>query len=234
MESTLKAKLLLLTSQREVLEIESDAIHSELTSNGPNGEPPAGIKDSLVDSEGYPRADIDIHNVKIKRHRLAVINFDYNEIMKQIEKLLHEINSLEMIQTNVRTSCDGNNNSNNRNKVIAESKISNESGHVFSRQDAIPICKIDEILTDSPAAVAGLINEDELLMFGRLYLNHNESDNKSAALNAIGEIPSVVKDNINREIPLVVRRNGNDVLELKIVPRSWSGRGLLGCHLSPK
>ena len=45
-------KLNNLISQRDVLEIEADAIGSELTSPGPNGEPPAGIKDPVVDNEG--------------------------------------------------------------------------------------------------------------------------------------------------------------------------------------
>lgn len=42
----------------QALEAEAEAICSELTSLGPNGERPAGIKDSLVDSEGFPRSDI--------------------------------------------------------------------------------------------------------------------------------------------------------------------------------
>ena len=236
MDAPLKTRLRLLTSQREALEIEADAIHSELTSRGPNGEPPAGVKGSLVDSEGYPRADIDVHNVKIKRHRLAVVNFDYNEIMKQIENLLHEINSSEM-QQQPQNNANVTVNSSygvGSDKVMSESKASDRSSHVFSMLSAVPICKIDEILPDSPAASAGLVDEDELLMFGRLYVNPNEPDAQSAALNAISEIPSVVKEGINREIPLVVRRGGIDVLELKVIPRSWSGRGLLGCHLSPK
>ena len=52
MAHPLKQQLDSLILQRDVLEIEADAIHSELTSPGVNGEPPAGIKDSLIDSEG--------------------------------------------------------------------------------------------------------------------------------------------------------------------------------------
>lgn len=70
----LKKELELLTSQRQALEIEASAIYSELTSAGPNGEPPAGIKDPIVDNEGFPRGDIDLYNVRNKRKRLNVIN----------------------------------------------------------------------------------------------------------------------------------------------------------------
>ena len=38
--------------QRDDLEAEADAISDYLLSPGPNGEPMAGIKDPLVDSEG--------------------------------------------------------------------------------------------------------------------------------------------------------------------------------------
>ena len=43
----LTAHLQLLHAQRATLEIEADAIKSELTSPGLNGQPPAGIKDTL-------------------------------------------------------------------------------------------------------------------------------------------------------------------------------------------
>ena len=68
-----------LSAQKELIEIECEAITSELTTVGPNGQPPAGIKDALVDSEGYPRADVDIYNVKSKRKRLSELNTGNNE-----------------------------------------------------------------------------------------------------------------------------------------------------------
>ena len=46
-------RLNMLLAQREALEMEADAIGSELKSPGPNGEPPAGLKDPLVDAEGF-------------------------------------------------------------------------------------------------------------------------------------------------------------------------------------
>ena len=60
---------------------------------GPNGEPPAGIKESLIDAEGYPRGDVDIVNVKNKRRRLAEINTDFKVIMKQIEKHMLDLHA---------------------------------------------------------------------------------------------------------------------------------------------
>ena len=86
---SLREKLNQMQAQREALEIEADAIASELNSVGPNGEPPAGIKTLLVDSEGFPRGDIDLFNVRNKRQRLAIINTDHKALMGEIEKTLH-------------------------------------------------------------------------------------------------------------------------------------------------
>jgi hypothetical protein len=71
----LRDKLNSLIAQRSALEIEADAIHSELTSPGINGELPAGIKDKLVDNDNFPRGDIDIYRVTTLRSRLGIIYY---------------------------------------------------------------------------------------------------------------------------------------------------------------
>lgn len=68
-EADLRKALLLLQAQRDALEIEAAAIASELKSPGANGEPPMGVKGSLVDSDGFPLAGFDLFNVREKRHR---------------------------------------------------------------------------------------------------------------------------------------------------------------------
>ncbi|CAN0169615.1 unnamed protein product [Laminaria digitata] len=49
--------------------MEAAAIVNELKSPGANGEPPMGVKGSLVDSDGFPLAGFDLFNVREKRHR---------------------------------------------------------------------------------------------------------------------------------------------------------------------
>ena len=74
---------------------------------GPNGEPPAGIKDPLIDAEGYPRGDVDIVNIKNKRRRLAEINTDFKDIMKQIEKHMLDLHaSLPPVDANSSIAID--------------------------------------------------------------------------------------------------------------------------------
>ena len=197
-----------MVAQRDALELEADAIASELNSPGPNNEPPAGIKTSLIDKEGFPRGDIDLFNVKAKRQRLAVINTDHKALMSEIEKVLHmvhnELPSVEEMRSTMKAAA-----------------VQPDRDEFTSASTAFAI--IDQILDTSPAKEAGLINGDELLAFGRV------TAQTSDALNAV---PSVVRDNVNKRIPLTVRRGGN-IVSVVITPKSWGGRGLLGCHLTP-
>lgn len=64
-----KNEIMMLQAQRDALELEASAISSELNSPGSNGEPPVGVRGSLVDSDGFPLAGFDLFNVREKRHR---------------------------------------------------------------------------------------------------------------------------------------------------------------------
>ena len=52
-----------------------------------------GMKGNLVDSEGFPRADIDIPQVRSMRGRVACLQTDLSAVMKQIEQGLHELHA---------------------------------------------------------------------------------------------------------------------------------------------
>ena len=47
------------------------------------------MNDDLVDSEGYPRQDIDVYQVRHARHQIICLQNDHKEIMKKIEEGLH-------------------------------------------------------------------------------------------------------------------------------------------------
>jgi 26S proteasome regulatory subunit N4 len=195
-----------LVAQRDALELEADAIASELNSPGVNNEPPAGIKTSLIDKEGFPRGDIDLFNVRAKRQRLAVINTDHKILMSEIEKTLHLVHSELPAVDELRSA-------------LKNSTTSNEVITTLSKAFAI----IDEILEAGPASEAGLINGDELLAFGKV---------TSQTLDALNAVPSVVRENVGKGIPLQIRRQGS-TMRIYITPKTWGGRGLLGCHLTP-
>lgn len=232
--ATLRKELDSLLAQRTAYEIEADAIHSELTSPGPNGEPPAGIKDSLIDADGFPRGDIDIYNIRQKRHRLSEINYDYKQLMKRIESLTKDMFALKPLT------------SNSEEAVHADPTAPSHS--VASKHTAIPaalgpMAVLDEIILDSPAFSAGVRNGDRLLQFG--HVTH-------ATPNYMQSIAKLVGESVQKSISVVVERRRNvaessgdsaaavesttytnEIIQLTLVPRPWGGRGLLGCHLSP-
>ena len=63
-----RSQLKELERQRLALEDEAAAIVSELDGLG------VGLKDALVDAEGYPRADLDLYRVRSQRGRHAAIH----------------------------------------------------------------------------------------------------------------------------------------------------------------
>jgi 26S proteasome regulatory subunit N4 len=220
--SDVGATLLGLMSERDGLEAEADAIHSELSSPGPNGEPPAGLKSPLVDAEGFPRGDIDLYRVSHLRNRLAIINTDHKSLMKTIEKTLHSMHK------------DGLEEQSKEKSVVAPVSSASAStstaptSSVMSTATilAIPIAKVGEVMQGSPAEEAGLCNGDSLLAFGTV---------TARISNPLSQIPAEVSRNVNGGVDLVVRRNGvgGEVLTLTLRPRVWGGAGMVGCHLAP-
>ena len=86
--------------------------------------------------------------------------------------------------------------------------------------------KIVSVENGSPAEEAGLKPEDHIINFnGILY--------KGVSHNPLITLSEIVKSKIGEEIPVsIVRKNKDNILEmnnLKIIPHTWNGRGVLGC-----
>jgi len=92
--TTKRQQLLTLSTQKQTLEIEVNAIISELTTPQPNNAPPIGIDTPLVDNEGYPRSDIDVYRARQLRKRFHEIKTDYKVLEQRIERGLLEITAL--------------------------------------------------------------------------------------------------------------------------------------------
>lgn len=88
-----KDSLQRLNVQRQSLELEADAILSELTDHS-NGEP-MGVDTPLTDAEGFPRADIDVYRARALRGRLSVIRTDHKGLMQHIERTLQQLATLQ-------------------------------------------------------------------------------------------------------------------------------------------
>ena len=58
---------------------------------GASGAARPGV--ALTDSEGFPRADVDVHSVRIARQSLAQLQTDHVRVMKEIETAMFALHA---------------------------------------------------------------------------------------------------------------------------------------------
>lgn len=191
-----------------------------------------GLSDNLVDSEGFPRSDIDIPVVRAERHRLSELRNDHREITEKIDQNLQILHSARLASRSSppKESVQGNNEeSSNQNSPVVSAVPSASSYNVVLRDSpsamdvdviaSIPFVMVDEIADASPAAEDGLQLGDQIVKFG----------NVEAGENLLQRLASEAQTNQGCAIPVVVLRQGAPI-NLAVTPRTWQGRGLLGCH----
>ncbi|KAM3187647.1 hypothetical protein ACTXT7_001921 [Hymenolepis weldensis] len=69
-----------LEKRRKAIEAEIDA-YTEILKSNKN----VGMRGSLMDSEGFPRNDIDLVAVRMARNKIICLNTDYKELMTKLE-----------------------------------------------------------------------------------------------------------------------------------------------------
>lgn len=82
---------------------------------------------------------------------------------------------------------------------------------------SIPFAMVDEIADASPAAEDGLQLGDQIVKFG----------NVEAGDNLLQRLASEAQSNQGHAIPVALIRQGT-LVNIKVTPRTWQGRGLLG------
>lgn len=194
-----RSKVKELIIMKEKIEKEIKELHDVLSSHGN-----AGMNEPLVDQEGYPRNDVDVHQIRISRNKIACLQNDHKSLMKEIEEELHSLHSQnkpERMETETSTS--------KVNVII---------------QDAVePFATINMVSPGSPADIAGLRVGDEIIRFG--------SVNKSN-FQSLHSIAAVVSHSENKIVEITVKRGGMPT-RLVLTPKKWQGRGLLGCNIIP-
>lgn len=108
----------------------------------------------------------------------------------------------------------------------------------------IPFAKVHAVAPESPAAQAGLLENDLILQFGTISkqsclakgLDPFEEVAKLVPL-AAGEQQSITimieEPRGIRNIDSNVNRDPSSVVALQLTPKPWNGRGLLGCLIIP-
>jgi 26S proteasome non-ATPase regulatory subunit 9 len=229
-------RALKLMRAKDAIEAELSALTEELNSPGAEGAPPAGITGSLEDDEGVPRADLDIYDVRQKRHRVSCLQTDHKRIMASIEEAL--ANSGESAKaTSSSTKKETEAGTESMFDVISQSKpaLVPMGTTVFKTEQMLAdaFALVNEVAAGGPAEEAGLLVNDLLVKVGDIdHQNHRN-------LAAVGQL---IQSSEGRAVPIVVLRQPSESLalsnyqsfELSLTPQAWSGRGLLGCHLLPR
>ncbi|KAI5815092.1 hypothetical protein BZA77DRAFT_317001 [Pyronema omphalodes] len=210
-----------LMKTKEAIEEELKALGSVLDSHK------VTMKTSLTTFDGYPRDDIDIAQIRTTRTRIIRLRNDYKDIMKQIELGLHAHHAAISAASEKEAEEEA-----EKAAAAAAAAATEKLASGSSLTSAVvtataevttPFAKINSVESESPAEEAGLKRGDYLKKFGEVNaLNHD-------GLKALAK---EVTRNEGKEIPLLISRDNQDI-QLSLTPKSWSGRGKLGCHILP-
>ncbi|KAK4415100.1 26S proteasome non-ATPase regulatory subunit [Sesamum alatum] len=216
--TNLKTETMKLMEKRSGLEAEMNVIIERLCQ--PGGP---GLSGNLLDSEGFPRADIDIPTVRADRNRLAELRNDHKDITEKINQNIQLLHSATLAPrfASVKDSEPKDQDAN----VGMPSSFSNTiAGGASNAMDvdlvvSRPFAMVDEITEASPAAEDGLQLGDQIVKFGNVEIGEN----------LLQRLAAEAQQKQGQAVSLVVMRQGA-LINMTITPRVWSGRGLLGCH----
>ncbi|XP_060171774.1 uncharacterized protein LOC132602962 isoform X2 [Lycium barbarum] len=212
--TNLKAETMKLMDERANKETEMDVIIQRLSQ--PGGP---GLSGNLVDSEVFPRTDIDIPTVRADRHRLAELRNDHKIMTEKIDQNIQVLHSARLASTpsSVKDSDDapGLGVQGSAVNIATAATSAMDVDVVFSR----PFAVIDEISEASPAVEDGLQLGDQVVRFG----------NVQSGENILQRLAAESQSNQGCAVSMTVMRQGA-MTNVKVTPRAWQGRGLLGCN----
>ncbi|KAL6255693.1 hypothetical protein P5V15_012937 [Pogonomyrmex californicus] len=194
-----EAKDTVLQLMKEKDKIESDlrALKEILDSNH------IGMDEPLVDSEGYPKQEVDVYQVRHTRHKIICLTNDHKDVMKKIEEGLHKVHALAGASETEQSVSD-----------IPDSQ----------EMEALePFLRVNLVSPGSPAETAGIQVEDLILEFGSIHCRNFKS---------LADIGKLVENSRYKTIHVKIKRESN-VTVLTLTPRPWVGKGLLGCNVIP-
>ncbi|KAM9810900.1 26S proteasome non-ATPase regulatory subunit 9 [Neosynchiropus ocellatus] len=188
-----------LIKKKDEIEEQIKAYHDVLEDQG------VGLQTPLVDEEGFPRADVNLYQIRNARHNISCLQNDHKAIMVEIEEALHKLHAREKAK-----------------RAQDEVEAQAEAMDVQVTLPA-PFARVDAVTQGSPASGAGLKVGDEVIEFGSVTTNNFQN---------LQNIASAVQHSEGKPLRVSVIRNGQKV-QMSLTPQRWPGRGLLGCNIVP-
>ncbi|KAK1328620.1 hypothetical protein QTO34_012193, partial [Cnephaeus nilssonii] len=170
-----------------------------------------GMNEPLVDCEGYPRSDVDLYQVRTARHNIVCLQNDHKAVMKQVEEALHQLHARDK-EKQARDMAEA-----------QEEAMSQSLGQSEGLSPPQAFAKVNSISPGSPASIAGLQVDDEIVEFGSVNTQNFQS---------LQNIGTVVQHSEGKPLNVTVIRRG-EKHRLRLVPTRWAGKGLLGCNIIP-
>ncbi|KAM7416680.1 hypothetical protein PAMA_018642 [Pampus argenteus] len=188
-----------LIKKKDDIEEQIKAYYDVLEDQGVGSEGP------LVDTEGYPRADVNLYQIRAARHNISCLQNDHKAIMVEIEEALHQLHARDKAKRE-------------RDEVEAQEEAMEQQVVLPS-----PFAQVDAVTQGSPACGAGLRVGDEVVEFGSVNTENFQN---------LQNIASVVQHSEGKPLRVTVIRDGQKA-QMSLTPQRWSGRGLLGCNIVP-
>ncbi|GAB0096467.1 26S proteasome non-ATPase regulatory subunit 9 [Sergentomyia squamirostris] len=214
--SVKKEEVLKLMEEKTKFEQKLSELNQILEANG------VGMDEPLVDSEGFPRSDIDVYQVRTARQQIICTRNDLKALMMQIEQGLEHY----FAEQKSNASAGSSSGSSTTTKLADYSENGVGCSVAVTREVSTsytPICKVNLVATGGPAEQAGFRVGDEVIEFGSL---------NASNFRELAQIAEIVKNQQDSVIKVKIRRQ-NRLVPLDLIPRVWSGRGLLGCNVIP-
>ena len=179
---------------------------------------PVGLTGSLIDSEGFPRADLDHYSIREARNLLACTKTDLAAVQKDIFTRLQELHEATQ-DDNAGKLGSGDDADSLEKKALQEA-----ADRQAKKQQAPPrepFLIVQEVAAKSPSAEAGLQVGDLVCRIGPLV---------AEGFNSLLDLGQLIMDNEDCLLLVDVWRN-KEIMQLTLVPHQWSGTGLLGCTM---
>lgn len=145
---------------------------------------------SLTTFDGYPRADIDVAQIRTTRARINHLKTDYKQIMKQLEEAMHEHFASKQAPP-IGHSSSNTHSSRNTNANENGSEETSSSSRIPVAEPAF--AKVNTIAPNSPAETAGLQPGDHIIRFGTANWTNHER---------LAKVAQVVQQSENVSFPI--------------------------------
>lgn len=213
-----RAAALQLGHQRAAIDDELRTLGETLTTQN------ATMNSPLVDSDGFPLANIDIVAVRTARARIIALRNDRNAVEAQMRDLVNVAlarpagmsNGVAGASGSFRTGANSASASAARGTAMAQvpgtggalsmSVSTREEGDAAAWGDVgglQPFAKVNTVANGSPAQQAGLQVDDEVLRFGELAAT---TAHRSPTQRDLGNLPTAVRE--GAEVIVMVLRKG--------------------------